>query len=503
MKKLTYLFLFIGIVFTISCQDDVPCGNLPNIQTVNNKYSISEESALAYLADFFDETEPDSRGGKKISVKSIKPIKYNRVASRAMQDTIDCENLLYIANFEDNQGYAVLAGDERIPDKIIALADTGNMNGDELERNNWIIFEGYPLTGPGFYTTPETGDELFMNPNTVNLYIDSISDTLVGNFINDNIDAVDEFGNPITTSSDSLEWIERLSTTLCVNYALNGIDSEIRDNTLILGDEGGILPPPTTKVETSPWTITSRVSPMLTNYAYWHQHAPFNDLYPTKRKYGFFGPRRRTYAGCFPLAISKLLTYFKTPNEFYHNGYLVSWNALNLNFNWLEGKKSAAHLLKGISNICDCWHFYGGTFTFPGKAAHAMRLLGLNNSDTYRYSWERVTTMLDKGCPIITYAMPGIDITSSHAWNIDGYKIKERTITYRTYIGETLKEERTEKEILNMVHCDFGWGGTSNGYYVSGVFKSKDTRVEQDSDYFGEKEFKYNSYIHIIMYDKP
>lgn len=132
-----------------------------------------------------------------------------------------------------------------------------------------------------------------------------------------------------------------------------------------------------------------------------------------------------------------------------------------------------------------------------------MRKLGLKNAKTYSYSWERVTTLLDNGCPIVIYAMPDMNIFSSHAWNIDGYKIKKRTITYKTYVGETLEKEQTETEILNMVHCDFGWGGKSNGYYVSGIFNTKDPRIEHDPNSYDKDNHKYNNYLHVIMYNKP
>ncbi len=505
-----------------SCQDDIAVTNEePGYSNITeNQYSISEESALAYLADFLADSEPDSRSGKRISVKSIKPIKYNRVASRTQQDNVDCENLLYVANFEDNQGYAILAGDERISDKIIAVADTGNLDNNEIiavldeERAQRYIYKNYPLTGPGFFTTPETCDELFMNPNTVDLYIDSIKDTLVGNFLVDDFDAVDENGNPISTDYNILDTIpsnDLLSTSLCIDYAKNEIDREYRrrnDLEVKIGDCGGNSGGNSgsnirTVADTSAWTIKSRVLPMLTNYAYWHQHSPFNDLYPIKRKYGFFGPRRRAYAGCFPLAIAKLLTHFESPTSFTHNGYRINWSELKFDYNSEAGKKSAAHLLIGISNICKSWHFYGGTFTFPEKAASGMRTFGLQNAKTYRYSWERAITMLDKNCPFIIYAIPKIDITRSHAWTIDGYKIKERNIIRRTYSGSQLTEEKTVVETYNMVHCDFGQQfRAGNGYYVSGIFNTNDSRVEHDP-YSSNYNANYNNYIHLVMYDKP
>lgn len=521
MKKRICSLLITAMALFTSCQDDIAVTNEePGYSNITeNQYSISEESALAYLADFLADSEPDSRSGKRISVKSIKPIKYNRVASRTQQDNVDCENLLYVANFENNQGYAILAGDERISDKIIAVADTGNLDNNEIiavldeERAQRYIYKNYPLTGPGFFTTPETGDELFMNPNTVDLYIDSIKDTLVGNFLVDNFDEVDENGNPISTDYNILDTIpsnDLLSTSLCIDYAKNEIDREYRrrnDLEVKIGDCGGNSGGNggsniRTVADTSAWTIKSKVLPMLTNYAYWHQHSPFNDLYPYRRTFLCFGSKKKAPAGCFPLAIAKLLSYYHCPHILKYYGYTIDWDELNFYYNSTEGRKSAAHLLKMISEKCQSWYFKQGTFTFPDKASKAMVFFGLKNAKTYRYTWERARTMLDNGCPFIIYSVPGARINESHAWNIDGYKIKERTITYNTYTNGTLTNKRTETEILNMVHCDFGSPIKGNGYYISGVFNQKGSNYELDAG-SNRGDTNYNNYIHLVMYDKP
>ena len=114
--------------------------------------------------------------------------KYNMAMTKAGGSDVNCENLLYVANFEQEQGYAILAADNRIGDKVIAVADSGCMSdatiytAAELMNSERVIYEGYPTTGPGFFTLPETGDELFMNPNTVSLYDADEDDTYVGNF---------------------------------------------------------------------------------------------------------------------------------------------------------------------------------------------------------------------------------------------------------------------------------------------------------------------------------
>ena len=514
-----FILILLSLVVLTSCQDNdiIPEVNTPK-EISSASYNIPIDSAISYLNEFLDDTATGtSRASAKRTIASSTPIKYNSTISRASNESLDCENLVYIANFEQEQGYAILAADSRIEEKVIAITDNGSLSDAtvyssmELANAERVILDDYPKTGNGFFTTPETGDELFLNPNTVSLYDDTVQDTFVGNFSLDDIGAEDEDGNLISENLDIAQTPEMLTSALCVSYAINEIKDYDRlqhfqtvTDDLYIGGGGGGGNNTSTRTETinSSWSIKKSVSPMLYQFSYWGQHSPFNDLYPKKRKYLLFGKKRRAPAGCFPLAISKILTYFEYPNRFTYNGYTVDWKELKNNINSNIGKNSAAYLLKGISSACDSWYFYAGTFTFPHKATSYMRFIGLNNAHSHSYSFDRVTSMLDNGKPLIIYSVPGINVFKSHSWNIDGYKIKERTITTNTYRGSTLTNSTSKTETTNMVHCDFGWYGKCNGYYVSGVFKLNDSRVEHDPGTNYEGSTHYNHLLKVITYDR-
>lgn len=465
-----------------------------------NIYAISEETALANLFSFLAENdEINTRTTESPTIKTITPIKFKSVISRELQDTTDlnCENLLYVVNFEDEQGYAILSGDTRIKEEIIAIGDEGELsditvhNALDLLNTERPIYDGYPITGPGFFKEPEYGDELLMNPNTVRLYIEAENDTLVGNFsVNE-----DEYNTP-----------ETVVTSMCVSYAFNQInnydelDSYQMPSDELIGNDGK-----RTSITKSAWRINRYASPILFNYRYWYQGDPFNYLYPERRKWIIVGHKEKAPAGCFPLAIAKILTYFKYPQTYIHNGHTIDWEELN-NPTYIIPRDtiSISHLLYKISEGCGSWYFQQGTFTLPSKATSYMRAIGLKNSHSYIYKFNKVVDMIDNGCPLIIYSIPNVRIDLSHSWNIDGYKIKERTITKSIYEGNTLLSSTTEIEICNMVHCDFGWTGRSNGYYVSGIFKVNDYSAELDNPYYKiDKNTHYNNYIRIVTYDKP
>lgn len=146
--------------------------------------------------------------------------------------------------------------------------------------------------------------------------------------------------------------------SLCVNY----IDDQM-GRAGGGGSGGGTCS--TNKINTtySDWKNILRTNNLLGTYADWHQNTPFNDLYPKKRRYIFFGCRRKAPAGCFPLALAKILTNFREPQRFSYNGTTVDWNALD-NIYSSQGKTVAAILLKGIAEWCGSMYFYQGTFTF-------------------------------------------------------------------------------------------------------------------------------------------
>ena len=119
---------------------------------------------------------------------------------------------------------------------------------------------------------------------------------------------------------------ELVSSSLCVSYAINEIREHerleyfqpVQDDMIIGGGSGGgSSSTPRTETSTSIWSVKESVSPILSKFVGWHQRSPFNDLYPKKRKYIIFGTKRNAPAGCFPLAIAKILTHFEYPDQDY------------------------------------------------------------------------------------------------------------------------------------------------------------------------------------------
>ncbi len=67
-----------------------------------------------------------------------------------------------------------------------------------------------------------------------------------------------------------------------------------------------------------------------------------------------------------------------------------------------------------------------------------------------------------------------------HSWVADGWLYRTR-IVYSIYNDGSKKKYMTQGQRL--VHCNFGWGGTANGYYYYGAF---DLRNGPEAGYDGE-----------------
>lgn len=186
MRKI--IFITYTILIATSCQDYGQSlsppdsgNNIP--EEIESPYAISPEDALNNLNEFLESDPVSTRSSIKRQASSISPIKTNRLPTRVNAGNMDCDNIIYIANFQDDQGYAILAADNRIPEKIIAVTDEGSLDDYtvysalDLENEERTIFDGYPTDGSGFITFPEYGDEVFMHPNTVVLYDETEGDT--------------------------------------------------------------------------------------------------------------------------------------------------------------------------------------------------------------------------------------------------------------------------------------------------------------------------------------
>lgn len=534
MKKI--FFAAIAAVALASCTNESFIEPIVNDDVQTRQiisHTIPVYEAMASLQAYLDtEQRNGTRARSSRKVENVKKVVCSRGLTRSSEG-LDADTILYVANFENDEGYAIMAADDRIQDDILAITDAGTITDNDInnsldyfDENSRPFFEGFPTTGPGFFTDEEYGDEVFINPNTIELYDAERDDTLIGNY-----DVSDySFANNAKSEGE-------IVLDMCIDYATSEMGRNPKDPfpgfdpnpdlpVSVDGEEPRDPYLHKTLINTEV-VVTNSKSPMLTDFVSWKQEGVFNFLYPVRRKYVVVGPSKRAAAGCFPMALAKVMTYFESPSDFRYGDYAINWSAIKqqsrIGFPNVdrkqkeppagEGNASAMRLFKRLSEDLDCLFFYEGTFTWPREVSSFLRYTGYNSNGSahnYEYRFDRVMSMLDDGRPVIIYGLPGVKFWDAHAWNIDGYKITKWRKKYvrhwvtdnvndMTNIHDTIVEDLPQFE---KVHCDFGWQGRHNGYYVSGIFKLNGENVEHTGP-SGSDKTHFNKMVKIIMYDKP
>lgn len=136
MRKFYYLLAIVTVAAT-SCQQEVVYNNTPKERTATEKsaspYAVSEEEALARLdAELASLYGEETRANQR-QVRSIKPIKLNDISPVTRSSDLDVDNLLYIVEFEDGQGSAILGADERV-EGVLAILDNSALTAEDFDN---------------------------------------------------------------------------------------------------------------------------------------------------------------------------------------------------------------------------------------------------------------------------------------------------------------------------------------------------------------------------------
>lgn len=451
-----------------------------------SKYSIPVETALEFLQQYLEEEVPTkSDVSSTRAIANVQTISLKKTRANGLIP--DCDNLVHLVNFEDNQGFAILAADTRISSGLILITENGNLDAISLyaaiddNSDTRIYYPEYSIDGPGIFYDED--GEMYMNPNTFELNDPETGDAYVGDFVH----TLPGRPRPLSASSD---FISQMAVAYCFDEIVTfdvGREDQIADNWSSVVTQRSIA------------TIDS-TSNLLEDLSSWEQGYPFNVECPIVKQCSD-GALKQADVGCVPLAIGKIMVHFKKPATINHEGRTIALDAPMT-------VVSAAGLLRHLGESCLSLYFYKGTFTFPLLASLYMSAKGYKNVKYSSYDTNKVIDMINNGCPVFICSIPkdkfNYDLNNSHGWNIDGYKKKMVTTTTDYYLNGVYQRTDTESTVFYMVHCDFGWRGYSNGYFTSGIFNLGASDVEfDDLDKVGSKKTNYNWYLKTITYSKP
>ena len=421
----------------------------PEIKTPeSNPHNVTVEEALSNLNSALELINGgDTKatiGGKVSRVNLITAADFP--STKAIDGQDEFEQLLYIVDFEDNQGYAVLGADDRfVP--VLVITEQGSSPTNIVDP---------PSVNPGG-TSP---DGLTLEQ----LYCEADGDYYLGG------------SSPSTMTS-----------TLIRDYVIKTMSGGV----LPPGADDGSYPPGHEEDPTNPGNPLPQTGLMHALLkTCWHQDSPFNNYVTVKTKNGETCP-----IGCTTTAAIQILTRNKDislSSKFGISG--IQWSTLeNCRFGNTSDEKTKAALSTLGKSAADGigvhYNFLSSDSTFATPAAVARYFKSLGYSKTKRhigYNLKTITDMLEDSKPVFIGALASN--FHGHAWVIDGYRQKRNN----------------SGKVITYLHCNWGWTdkdskgniyyGVLNGYYESKlfdttegpeIFDDKDPQISASSDLSG------------------
>lgn len=419
------LIILIGVLLIIGC-NRFDKGFVSVDSEVNKTYEVIEEDqALETLMAFMQRTEMMTKTGKERVIKSINTYPFMTKA------TDDPE--AYVINFEDNAGFAVLGARSDMAE-IIAVTENGNIDPVTLSIIDSPVFGDSLIVIPGI---PVFGDD------------EVVVDTLTS----DNIYCVEDD-----------------------DYYIGGDISVFISSSITTGTK--YRESPSMPVADYDYSSNDDVSTPTTNppvrlnlKTQWDQDSPYNK----KCKLQNNGNRR--LAGCSSVAAGMILAYNKFPSCLYVNNTLLNWEEIReteyLTSTSSEPVITHIPLLLGYF-FWNCNRMAGKSYTMITPTQIKKRFGELGYKDLVLYKNSNFTNemmgvtsqMIRNNKPVFVSAMryaKKFPFVSGHSWVIEGVDSYNQ-----------------------MVYCNWGWEGGSNGYF------SKNCFVVGDRDY--EFHFRLLSY---------
>lgn len=443
--KLRIFILLLGSIsgFLTSCNKVVNPNIIISDESIASEYyKISVDEALSNLNLFYTEVNTKVDVVQK-EISCIITVMSDGCAltTKSLSDN----PLLYVVNYVDNQGYAILSADRRIPADVLAVTEQGNITEKDINSGLLDLQCGLPFELVRSYAS-----------NTI---IDVIRDSI-------------------------------------------GSDDPHRGDTTITLIGGQTVP----GIIDGEWIITiwdsiktRNVVPIMLKTK-WGQGVPYNNLCNSRP------------VGCTAVAMMQIMAYNCYPSPHVIEGVEMPYVELremeHVYDDDSEYAKAVALMAKSIWDYCNPTILPTGdgeksTLIWPKYAEKYFRnILGYDNVVRYANSRtcdiDMIVECLKKGYPVLVSAKA--NAFNAHTWVIDGL------VTVAKY-GHREGEESgiyrgDEMEFNRYLHCNWGWSGSDDGYFLEGVFDTDISYVFNDFTK-SSSDGDYDSYYRIITYEVP
>lgn len=442
MKKL--LAIIAMTCMSMACTDTL--SNQDNTTTPDNavsSYYISPEDALKDLQAFLKNFET-TRSVSEKDIASIEIVMSNNISADTRSVSTTDTPLLYIFNFQDNQGAAIMGADTRISG-LLALTDYGSFHASDFDL---------PLA---------------MTKSTA---------------ISDAYNSGDMIFHAVQTEEELRKFIggEMKLFALLELHDAGQMTKATPIDSVRFNYDG------------KTWRTEERIHPLVRTL--WHQYSPFNDNLSERKG-------KTVLAGCVTIAIAQIMAYHMYPQmvnayeawpwplirnvQSFYSGSHTSGDA--------EGKYWASFLCGEIGEEA-CWQFSNtGTSGSDSAAKKEFERMGYGPATVIRTDKAKIQSsvykMLRNQCPV--YYSGNSAPFNGHAFILNGL--------WRIY------NEANPSKKMDLVHINYGWRGQCNGWYRYGTFDTSQriAYTPDVGDDTKENTIRENYYYdhHMIVYTKP
>lgn len=248
---------------------------------------------------------------------------------------------------------------------------------------------------------------------------------------------------------------------------------------------------------TGPWETTIQVNPLVK--VKFDQNSPYN-------KYCYNSNGQICPAGCVAIALIQIMSANKYPNTI--GGITYNWNTIINEYKTNTYTQDIlASWIKTIGDDCDMEYTTSGSSSNITKAKNCLDLYPrYTNLNIVDFPTENiVSSILENETPMYFRGSRTDSVnynpakTFGHAWVVDGCIYQKRLVKISDLNGNLLKQYYQTR---NYVHCNWGWGGSCDGYYSFNVFDLRNGATIQDgSNSSGTQNRYYNLNIRAITYN--
>ena len=438
MKKYLLILMSFVLIMAASCTKETMAEN-PDRKSVGTEAS-NKTKALDYLDRLLEDLYGETKSGipeynpdnvEALTAGQICPTKSNTVPRIDNSD----DTLLYIVNFNNNNGYAVLSAMTSAKNPVFCVTESGCITAEDFRMADEYLQSLSSL------------DEIEYSIGSKDPYINDLGGTFVPAII--------------------------LSRVYMGDLPINFSDDD---------EEAGDDNEPARLYDT---VVVSKIGPFLETK--WTQWWPFNK----------FLHNADIPAGCVAIATAQILAYNEVAPKDSFNGHPYDWDLMKTVYNYRDidsaGRHEAQELVSaflkevGKQENCRIRYRKNGSYGYADGAKRTFKNYGYKDVKKYinfsKKTKNQVINQIKNGLPVYIDAWDAR--FNGHAWVIDGLFVRN---IYYSSTGK-LKEQQ------NMFHCNWGWKGKSDGYFIQGIFDTSERIAEDENDTAPSDNFQPGNYV--------